>query len=46
MVVRLCAEYRHVKVVNIPFGPSSAYLVQLRDELPSDVKIYVGMDNR
>jgi 4-hydroxy-tetrahydrodipicolinate synthase len=45
LVVRLCHEYRHVKVVNIPFGPPTTYLVRLRDELPDDVKVYVGMDN-
>lgn len=45
LVVRLCRDYPQIKVVNIPFGPSSSYLVQLTDALGDTVKIYVGMDN-
>jgi 4-hydroxy-tetrahydrodipicolinate synthase len=45
LVIRLCLDYPHIKVVNIPFGPTSTYLVQLRDALADRVKFYVGMDN-
>jgi 4-hydroxy-tetrahydrodipicolinate synthase len=45
LVTELCADYPQIKLVNIPFGPNSSYLVRLLDELPPHVKVYVGMDN-
>lgn len=45
MVIKLCNEYPHIKLVNIPFGPTMNYLVQLRDSIPDTIKIYVGMHN-
>jgi 4-hydroxy-tetrahydrodipicolinate synthase len=45
LVTRLCADYPQIKVVNIPFGPTMNYLVQLRDTIRDDIKIYVGMHN-
>jgi 4-hydroxy-tetrahydrodipicolinate synthase len=45
LVTKLCLEYPQIKLVNIPFGPSMSYLVELKDTLPDTIKIYVGMHN-
>lgn len=45
LVIRLCADYPHIKVINIPFGPEMNYLVQLQENVRDDIKIYVGMHN-
>jgi 4-hydroxy-tetrahydrodipicolinate synthase len=45
LVTRLCADYPQIKLVNIPFGPTMNYLVELRDTISDTVKIYVGMHN-
>lgn len=45
LVVRLCQDFPQIKLVNIPFGPTSTYLVHLTDALDPSIKIYVGMDN-
>ena len=45
LVTKLCNDYPHIKLVNIPFGPTMNYLVQLRDSIPDTIKIYVGMHN-
>ncbi|HUP71868.1 MAG TPA: dihydrodipicolinate synthase family protein [Acidimicrobiales bacterium] len=45
LVTKLCLEYPQIRLVNIPFGPTMNYLVQLRDGVPDTIKIYVGMHN-
>ena len=45
LVTKLCADYPQIKIVNIPFGPTMNYLVQLQDNISDDIKIYVGMHN-
>ena len=45
LVTKLCLDYPQIKLVNIPFGPTMNYLVQLRDAIPDAIKIYVGMHN-
>ena len=45
LVTKLCLEYPQIKLVNIPFGPTMNYLVQLKDTIPDTIKIYVGMHN-
>ena len=45
LVTKLCLDYPHIKLVNIPFGPTMNYLVELRDTIPDTIKIYVGMHN-
>jgi 4-hydroxy-tetrahydrodipicolinate synthase len=45
LVAKLCADYPLIKIVNIPFGPGMNYLVQLKDSISEDIKIYVGMHN-
>jgi 4-hydroxy-tetrahydrodipicolinate synthase len=45
LVAKLCADYPQIKIVNIPFGPTMNYLVQLKDSISDDIKIYVGMHN-
>jgi 4-hydroxy-tetrahydrodipicolinate synthase len=45
MVTKLCLDYPQIKLVNIPFGPTMNYLVQLKDTIPDTIKIYVGMHN-
>ena len=45
LVTKLCLDYPHIKLVNIPFGPTMNYLVQLKDTIPDTIKIYVGMHN-
>jgi 4-hydroxy-tetrahydrodipicolinate synthase len=44
-VTKLCLDYPQIKLVNIPFGPTMNYLVQLRDGVPDTIKSYVGMHN-
>ena len=44
-MTKLCLEYPQIKLVNIPFGPTMNYLVELRDAIPDTIKIYVGMHN-
>jgi 4-hydroxy-tetrahydrodipicolinate synthase len=43
LVIRLCADYPHVKVVNLPIGPSLSYMVRVRDAIRPDIKIYMGI---
>ena len=45
LVTKLCLDYPQIKLVNIPFGPTMNYLVQLKDTIPDTIKIYVGMHN-
>ncbi|MEO8694467.1 MAG: dihydrodipicolinate synthase family protein [Acidimicrobiales bacterium] len=45
LVTKLCHEYPQIKLVNIPFGPSMSYLVELKNTIPDTIKIYVGMHN-
>ncbi|MEO5839110.1 MAG: dihydrodipicolinate synthase family protein [Acidimicrobiales bacterium] len=45
LVTALCRDYPQIKLVNIPFGPTMSYLVELRDTIPDTIKIYVGMHN-
>jgi 4-hydroxy-tetrahydrodipicolinate synthase len=45
LVTKLCNDYPQIKLVNIPFGPTMNYLVELRDSIAENVKIYVGMHN-
>jgi 4-hydroxy-tetrahydrodipicolinate synthase len=45
LVTKLCLDYPQIKLVNIPFGPTMNYLVQLKDTIPDSIKIYVGMHN-
>ena len=45
LVIKLCLDYPQIKLVNIPFGPTMNYLVQLKDSIPDTIKIYVGMHN-
>jgi 4-hydroxy-tetrahydrodipicolinate synthase len=45
LVTKLCLDYPHIKLVNIPFGPTMNYLVELKDTIPDTIKIYVGMHN-
>ncbi len=42
---KLCNDYPHVKAVNLAFGPTLNYFIQLQDGIRSDVKLYVGMNN-
>ena len=45
LVTKLCADYPHVKVINVPFGTDMNYQVRLQDSIRDDIKIYVGMHN-
>jgi 4-hydroxy-tetrahydrodipicolinate synthase len=45
LVAKLCNEYPQIKLVNIPFGPTMNYLVELQASIPDTIKIYVGMHN-
>ena len=45
LVTKLCLDYPHIKLVNIPFGPTMNYLVEMMDNIPDNIKIYVGMHN-
>ena len=42
LVLRLCNDYPQIKLINL-HGPSMSYLVQLKDGLSPEVKLYVGM---
>jgi 4-hydroxy-tetrahydrodipicolinate synthase len=45
LVAALCQDYPQIKVVNIAFGPTMNYLVELKELISPDVKMYVGMHN-
>jgi len=45
LVIRLCADYPHIKLVNLPIGPTPNYFVRLQEGISPDIKMYVGIPN-
>ncbi len=43
LVIKLCNAYPQIQVVNL-HGPNMEYLVELRDSISTDTRIYTGQD--
>jgi 4-hydroxy-tetrahydrodipicolinate synthase len=44
LVVSLCQDYPQIKLVNVHLAPTMNYVIELMDQLPSGVKVYLGID--